>query len=736
MSTQRETALENLDRFAYARDNGHLDFVAKATKCDDYFVGNQWDPKAAARLNRLGKPVLTINKILSTCAAVFGEQLASRADVSFRPARDGIPETAAALDKLWMHIAETNNLDWLESEVSADGFIRGRGFYDVRIDFDDQFMGEVRIAQLNSKNVVIDPDAEEYDPDKWKEVFLTKWLTLDDLDRLYGRSAAREVKGRPQSAFTNSYDTVDWEPDNFGSADRTWSVDEDEKRRRVYRIVERQYRELRYVECLVNPETGDLREIPETWDHNRIAHVSQTYGLMPYRKRLEKIRWTVSLDDMLLHHEWSPYRHFTPVPYFPFFRHGTTIGFVENLISPQDLLNKSVSQELHITNTTANSGWIVKNGALANMTQEELEERGGEDGLVVMVNGTTKDLEKISPNQVPSGIDRLSFKADEALKEVSMISDSMRGFDRSDVAAKAIQAKQARGSVSLSKPFDNLAYTRKLLARNVLDLVQSFYTETRIINVTGRNLTDDSESMVVNEVTPEGDIVNDLTLGEYAVVINTVPARESFEQTQFQEALELRQLGIAIPDDVLVEHSHLNRKTEIAQRIKELNGGGEPSQAEQQMQQLEMQLKELEAGEKEADIAVKQANAQLNAARAQKEMQPENDGQEAELVKLAMEREKMLAQIQLEQEKVRQQLELERQKAGLQAQLEREKMDQQLLLAREKASNDMQIASAKAESTMELASMQAETTRSVATEKAKTDQAIAKSKAQQKKEPK
>ena len=698
MTNQTTRALENHDRFAYARDHGHLDFIQKAEQCDAYFVGEQWDEAATQRLNRLKKPIITVNKVLSACASVFGEQLSNRADVSFRPVREGTDEVASALDKTWLFIASSNNLNWLESEVAADGFIRGRGFYDLRVSFDDHMMGEADIRLLNSKSVVIDPDAESYDPDDWKEVFVTKWLTADDVSRLYGDRFGRELEGRPQHAFSSSYDTVDWTPDSFGGRDREWGYDEDQKRRRMFRIIERQFKEMRYVDCFVDVNTGDMREIPSEWDRERIEQVRRDYGLETYRKRLEGIRWTASIDNILLHNEPSPLKHFTPVPYFPYFRHGKTIGIVENMISPQDLLNKSISQELHIINTTANSGWKIRAGALANMTVEQLREQGGEDGLVIETTTSTKEVEKIQPNQVPTGIDRLSYKADEALKEVSMVSDSMRGMDRADVAAKAIQAKTVRGTVSLAKPFENLGYTRYLLARNTVDVVQTFYTETRVLQITGSNLTDKSENLTVNQVTPEGDVVNDLTAGEYTAVIGTVPARETYEQSQFGEALELRQLGIAIPDDVLVEHSHLNRKGEIAERIRELNGGAEPSQTEQRMAELDMQLKELEAAEKEADIQVKQSNAQLNQARAASEAQESGDGgeQEAELLRLAMEREKMLSSLQLEREKVEQELKLEWRKFLEQQQLERAKMQGQLRIDAEKVENDKKIAERKA----------------------------------------
>ena len=693
MSNDMVRARENYEHFCYARDHGHLDFVQKAQQCDDYFIGNQWDPAVEARLNRLGKPVLTINKVLSTCASIFGEQLQNRADISFRPAKDASAETAHALDKLWLHIANSNNLDWLESEVAADGFIRSRGFFDVRMNFDDHMRGEVRIRHENSKNVVIDPDASTYDPDDWKEVFITKWLTIDDVERIYGKAASKEIKDRPHTAFTHAYDSLDWLPDTFGGRDQAWGSElgEDEPRRRIIRCIERQFKELKTAEWFVDLETGDMREVPETWDKARIQYVMQQFNLGVIKRPAEKIRWVASVDDILLHNEISPYQHFTVVPYFPYFRHGQTLGIVENLISPQDLLNKSISQELHITNTTANSGWILKSGSIANMTLEELQERGGEDGLVIAMNGSTKDIEKIAPNQVPSGIDRLSFKADEALKEVSMVSDSMRGFDRADVAAKAIQAKQARGSVSMAKPFDNLAYTRRLVARNTLDLVQTFYDEERTIQITGTNLTDQPEELTINQMTPEGHVVNDLTVGEYAIIVSTVPSRESFEQSQFQEALEMRQIGIAIPDDVLVEHSHLGRKKEIADRIKQLNGGGEPSQTAQQLEQLEMQLKQLEAEEKKADVQVKMSNAQLNAARAQKEQLEAQQGPgDGEMVKMAMEREKMLSELAADRERLQAELQLKREEMESQIELQTMKMQAEIQIKRQSAELDMQ----------------------------------------------
>jgi len=91
-------ARENWDHYVYARDNGHLDFVRKAKLCEDYYYGSQWNPIHKARLERQGKPVLTINKVFSTLLTVMGEQLQNQASVNFVPTAAGDPKVADALN--------------------------------------------------------------------------------------------------------------------------------------------------------------------------------------------------------------------------------------------------------------------------------------------------------------------------------------------------------------------------------------------------------------------------------------------------------------------------------------------------------------------------------------------------------------------------------------------------------------------------------------------------------------
>ena len=335
----------------------------------------------------------------------------------------------------------------------------------------------------------------------------------------------------------------------------------------------------------------------------------------------KKVRWTVTCDKVVLHDDWSPYSDFTIVPYFAYFRRGRPFGMVRNLLSPQEQLNKISSQELHIVNTTANSGWMVETGSLVGMTADDLEEHGAETGLVIEYARGTNPPAKISPNSIPTGLDRIGQKAAANIQAISGINESMLGTDSAEVSGIAIQAKQNRGAIMIQVPLDNLRKTRHYLAEKILNLVQTFYTEERVIQVTNdSDPLKPREPMVINEMSPEGTIINDLTLGEYDVVVATAPARDSFDEVQFAEALNLRQAGVAIPDDAIIEYSHLAKKGELAKRIRVLTGvekTPEQQQAAQMQQQIQMQQVQLELEKLQAEVQKLNSEAAINISKVQ-----------------------------------------------------------------------------------------------------------------------
>jgi len=624
---ERLVADEQWRRYVRARDAGHLEYVDIAKKCDAFYRGEQWDDRDVAKLNAEGRPTLTINTVLSTVNTVLGEQANKRGDVRFLPKRDATQDVAEILNKLFIQIGDNNQLDWLESQVFADGIIQERGYFDVRIDFDDHVEGEVRIESKDPLDILIDPDAKNYDPKTWNEFFETRWLSIDEIAMNYGQDKADRLKSIGMNGQRYSKDSIEVIDNRFGKTlegvgyDQLNSLD-DQASVKSIRVIERQYRKNVLYREFVDEKGGDVKPVPHNWSDQRMEDYAEKAGMLVRKKVIPRVRWTVTADKVVLRDDWSLYNDFTIVPFFPYFRRGRPFGIVRNLISPQEQLNKISSQELHIVNTTANSGWVVEGGSLSNMTEEELEERGAETGLIITYNRGSTPPVKIQPNQIPTGLDRIAQKAANNIKEISGVSDSLMGFDSAEVSGVAIQAKQARGQVQIQVPLDNLARTRHILALKILDLLQAFYKEQRVIQLTDFQNPDQPRTpMTINEETATGEVVNNITVGEYDVAITSAPSRDTYNDSQFAEAISLRTAGVQVPDDAIIEYSHLAQKDELAKRVREMMGQGEPTEEEMQMQQMvqQLEIKQLQAtvGNLEADIMQKQAEAQLSQAKTQ-----------------------------------------------------------------------------------------------------------------------
>jgi hypothetical protein len=714
MPVNEQLSLATWTRYQYARDNGHNEYVEKADNCEKYFRGLQWQSVDLAKLQQSRRPALTINKILSTLANVMGEQIFNRSDTTFQPSAGSPMSTADAITKVYRQIGDSNQLDWKRSDMFCDGIITSRGFLDARLDFTDHMMGEVRVECLNPKNVIVDPDAEDYDPDTWNDVIVTKWLTWQDISLLYNEADAQYLKGRDNSTFLYGFDSIERTRDRFGPDTNKGyfadSMQQGEVLRNI-RVIERQHKTMTKQKHFVDPSTGDMRPVPDAWSPQRVNEVMTQFGLQIVPKMVKRIRWTIIADNVVLHDDWSPYNHFTVIPYFPYFRRGKTIGLVENLLGPQELLNKVSSQELHVINTTANSGWKMRSGALKNMTIEELEQRGAETGLVMVLDDVA-NAEKIQPNATPTGLDRVSFKAEEHIKTISGVSDYQTGQAREDVSAKAVQENLRRGSLSQAKPMDSLTRTDWLLARHILGMVQAYYTEPRLINITHNKATGEQAQVEINQPTPEGTIQNDLTAGEYDIVVVSTPHKATLEQSQFEQAIALREQGVPIPDEVLIEHSGLYHKDEILKKIAEQANSAEAQHALEVKKlgaELELANLKAEAAKVEADAVLKQAKARKEAtassialkeaqgpnpemAKAQMDMQQSQEEHQLKLQEMEAELEFKRQELEIKREE----LEIKRQESILKLEQTKQKAELDAQVAQDKASIDTSMAQQKA----------------------------------------
>lgn len=626
-ASENAIARENFNRYVSYRDRGHKAFMARADLCDKFFRGEQWDPVVKQDIEDEGRPALTLNLVLPTINAIHSESMKRRVDIRFKPTRLQGEDASLALTKLFKIEYGRNRYNWVESMVILDGLVQSRGFFDVRMDFDDNVNGELSIKSLDPMEVLIDPDAKEYDPKSWKDVIVTRWLSIDDIEGTYGKKKAQQLEYLAFSGAANLMDSLDFDDPmqntfggEFDSLRMTREMQEgDQRTLRAARIIERQHRKLKRVVHFVDPNTGDAKPAPDGWSDKKIEAFAAKFGLETMARVRQQIRWTVTCDHIVLHDDWSPYDHFTVVPYFPIFRRGKPIGVVEHLLGPQEQLNKTESQQLHIVNSTANGGWLVEAESLANMSADDLEEKGAQTGIVIEYRRGTTPPQKIQANSIPTGLDRLSSRSAQYMQMISGVNSAMLGSERQDVSGIALEKKIGGAERLIDVPMDTLEHTRFILAEVALAMVQRFYTDERIYYITDEDdPASTPEEFAINQA-QRGTIVNDITLGKYGATITTSPSRDTMDDITFAELANLRKIGVMVPDDEIVMVSSHPRRRELAKRMR-MDMGIDQTPEQQEAAAIQNEIAMLEAQKQlqllDAQIAKLTADAQLSAAKA------------------------------------------------------------------------------------------------------------------------
>lgn len=640
-----DLARRNRDRFNEAYDNGHSDYVKDARRFDKMYLGDQWDEEDKQKLTNEGRPALTLNMILSTINTMIGEQLERKVQVLFQAERQRDENTALVINALARSVYSANEFDDLEKLVFSDGLIQDRGYFDIRMAFDRNVDGEIVISDEDPVDVIPDPEAKSYDPNDWNECFLTRWQTPDQIRDRFGDEIADRVLAIGVED-EGSKDHVQWDRVHFGEDDevnQTRTEDEDRSIRRV-RVVERQYYKWEQSQCTLNDATGEVRLAPRALEGQDLELYALERGLRIIDKKMRVLKCCTTVSDILLEHKTLPYRSFTIVPFFPYYRRGQPFGVVRNLIDPQMLLNKTSSQELHIVNTTANSGWIVEENSLTNMKEDDLETEGAKTGLLLKYRRSAQKPEKIQPNQIPTGIDRISQKASVAIREISAVNREMLGMARPDQSGKAMDAQVQRGQVQVSVVLDNLKKTRRIVARKVLELMQDYYTETRRFwnDTENEPMAEASSEMFINGIDAvTGEMINDITQGNYKVNVSYAPDSDSERENQAGEIERLRSMGVMIPDHVVVEYSNLHQRRALSEFLQRINGFAEPTPEEQEMMEIQ-RMAEIETIRKsldkmDADIEAVRAKAARDMSEVSK-AEGYNDVQ-MELAKLETDRE-------------------------------------------------------------------------------------------------
>jgi hypothetical protein len=596
---EQDVVYEQLD--VWSRDRqAHRIWAEEAKQCQNYIEGNQWSEEDKKILADQKRPALTLNRIRPLFRLIQGYFGQNRSDIRFLPGVDAASSQhiAEALTHVVKQEDERDQIRWKEELLFQDGLAAGRAFLDARIERDLNVHGLISQRILDPFSVYLDCDADSADIADHNHVTVNRYMSVEEIALLFGGESAiklRERIGDRRAIMSDAADAMgegdeispsrtfgleDYLRDvpesfhRFGSLQlATAPLEHVDRQRKMLRVLDRQHKRLRKCRHIVDVDTGDKIVAPYEWDDARLRDVMQNMSSKGYRLTIldgvrHSWRWTVTCMDTVLHNDWSPYETPSIIGFFPYFRRGITPSFAKDLIDPQNEVNKRHSAFLHAIMVSANPGWKIPENALSEDMKDALEDSGSAAGFNLYYRGQVPP-ERIQPGIPPAGLRQLERDAKDDLKEISGVNDSALGNIDRVQSGRAIEARQRQAIVSHEVAFSNFSRFRELRGRKMLELIQGWYTQTRLVRTMGES--GQMDQRWVNKREAAGQILNDLTVGRYQVVIDEAPASATFLQAQFEEAMEMVKMGL-IPKtmaDILVDLSTMPRKDEIKQRLEE-----------------------------------------------------------------------------------------------------------------------------------------------------------------------
>lgn len=594
----------------------HNDWADIAKRCVEFLEGEQWTPEEKAILRSMRRTSLTINRIAPLYRLVMGYQSSNRMDVSFLPTSDShaSEDVATVLDNVFKSEANRTDLNYVDTDVFADGLSTGRGFWDMRLCFEDNDLGEIVYDAKDPFAMYIDPDCNSYDISRTAAYLQESvWTNLDAVNEKYGSDAAYAVQNvmsqTHQSNILSYLGDFEVSPKRFfgAYADEkqmddwvdVYHTDFVDQQAKQIRMIDSQYKITSIMPCFVDLETGDREAIPQEWlqDQNKIDKVmayAEKRGnpLQIVNRPVKRVRHTTTCGDIVLYDQWSIYKDYTTVGYFPYFRRGKTRGMVDDLIDPQREVNKKRSVLTDILNRNANSGWMYEEETLDPDQEENLRLYGSAPGINVKYKrkgegaGRSEPPKRIEPGNYPQGLDRLEEKNANDMNEISGINQAALGQLDTVQSGRAIEARQRQAVLSIQMYSDNFSRSKKTQGRNSLSIFQKFYTEERVFRILGEDSNLATYEINKKQTTGANSMtrMNDITVGKYSVHIDEVPISATFKQAQFEETMmiieKLGPIGMALAQtspDLIIDQTSLPRKNDWKKALEEAQQQVDPA---------------------------------------------------------------------------------------------------------------------------------------------------------------
>lgn len=526
------------------------------------------------------------NRIRRVINMISGNQRRNRKSMIAVPVENGDSQTADQFTKILMWSANQENILETISESFHGALVTGMNLLQVWVDYrTDPVCGNIKVDNCSYNSFLIDPYFRKADLSDcnalWKRSFLTKRECVSLLPNF-----ADEIADLPiNDTGTGRDGKFQFMPESYNYGYKN-----------LLTYDEYYYRDYRTQKMLVDTQTGETTEWRSN-DEERLRLFLQTYPeISIIEQDIPTVKLAVVVQGKVFYDGPNPLGidsyPFIPVlgyynpqmPYFPY----RIQGVVRGLRDAQYLYNRRRIIELDILESQINSGWIYKENALVNPKDVFLSGQGR--GLALKEEANMTDVQQILAPQVPPSMIQLSELLAKEVQEISGVNEELLGSATDDKAGVLSMLRQGAGLTTLQTLFDQLDRSQKQLGKVMLDIIQTNFTPGKV-------------KKILEGEEPTDQFYNK-NFGKYNVMVEEGLNTSTQKQMQFAQMLQLREVGVPISTQDLLEAATIQGKKKIVENaIKQ-----------------EQQAMQAQQAQSQAAMQEQAARTQLAQARAQADM--------------------------------------------------------------------------------------------------------------------
>jgi hypothetical protein len=507
---------------------------------------------------------------------VTGYQRQHRKSVNFTPIEGSKQEFADDLTNIITYANSHRGILDKMSTAYEQSAIAGMVLVQPYLDYtDDPVNGTLDLKVWSYNSFLVDPYFREPDMSDCNFIWCQQYISKQEAKNYFPDKA--DVIGT-MSGYGNRYGKFYFLPENYNLARNDLLV-----------LSYVWYHSKRKKKMLYNHNDGMAYEYVDKDEH--LDDLLKSTGFFEIIE-VEVPTWklAVVINDQVMYLSYNPLG-FDECPLIPvYWNYDPHIAqydlrvrsLVRVMRDSQFLMNRRIILNHDISESSINSGWILKENSVAD--EDNLSYSGQGKNVHVKPGYEIGDVQKIIPNAVPPSDMQLADQLADLIFRTSGINQELLGMSDDSNTGIEVMLRQGAGLVTLQKYFDQWDLSLRLLGRLEQRIVQNKWSPAKIGRILGRE--------------PNVEFLAK-TFSKYDVLVSEGVNTTIQAQQQFLQLLKMNEiLGGVIPPKFILKHATIQGKNEIIAALEETAKEQKESQQQELLLRhsvLEAQLQNLQA---------------------------------------------------------------------------------------------------------------------------------------------